>query len=227
MKRFPIWHVPMLAVAVTALGSTLARSAELQLMTPNDYALLKGAVTFQIRPQNTVAERFFENPYISFQNEAGDEIQQVPALFDQKTGICTVRVDTRTLPDGRYTAAVSYRVLVRGDQPETTTEYLTLGVRNGSTKPSRFTVKVANQPMDDEHPAEVTVRVLDRKGKPLPAARVTFKTDRGKPDTDAEITDRDGEVTTFVEHDDGGAVNLTVTVEDLPPVKRALNFKTG
>lgn len=226
MQSFLIWRVPVLTVALAALGGTLATGAELQFVAPNDHSLVKGAITLQVRPQQVVGERFFENPDISFQNESGEELQKVPAPINPKTGICSARIDTRSLPDGRYTAEVTYRVLVRGDQPETTTESLTLGVRNSAIKPARFSVKVADQEYDDEHPAEVTVKVLDRKGRPMPAARVAFKTNQGAPDADAEITDRDGEAMTFVENDKGGPVTLTVTVEDLAPVARALRFKS-
>ena len=227
MKRFPIWRVSIPAVAFATLGVTLASGAELQLMAPADHSLVKGTVTFQVRPQHTPAERFFENPDVILQNESGEEMQKVPAPIDPKTGVCSASIDTRGLPDGRYTAEFKYRCLIQGDQPETTSEFLTLGVRNGATRPARFTVKVDDQVYDEDHPAEVTVRVLDRKGKPMPAARVEFKTNRGAPDDDAEITDRDGEATTFVEYDEGGTVNLTVTVEQLPPVQRTLRFKAS
>jgi hypothetical protein len=124
-------------------------------------------------------------------------------------------------------AEVTYRCLTGVDEPRTTSEFLTLGVRNGAAKPARFTVKVADQVFDDEHPAEVTVKVLDRKGKPMPAARVAYVVNRGELDSDAEITDSDGEATTSLECDQGGVTTLTVTVENLPPVKLTVRFKAG
>jgi hypothetical protein len=147
--------------------------------------------------------------------------------MDAKTGICSAKIDTRSIPDGRYVAEVTYRCLTGIDEPRTTSEFLTLGVRNGAAKPARFTVKVADQVFDDEHPAEVSVKVLDRKGKPFPAARVTYVVNRGELDSDAEITDSDGEATTSLESDAGGTTTLTVTVENLPPVKIAVRFQAG
>jgi hypothetical protein len=119
---------------------------------------------------------------------------------------------------------IQYRVLERGLAPVEVTEDLTLGIRNGRSRPTRIALEggVTDQKTGETH--DLTIRVYDQNGKRLPGARVALKVDRGSVDTDAEITDALGEVSTSIGSEVPGTVTLTITVENLPPVTRVLRF---
>lgn len=213
-----------LACLFLALSVRPGAAAELVILQPADRSVVKGAVTFRIRPKHARGEEFFSNPDIILRNEYGQELRRITAPLDPKTGICSATLDTGRLEDGLYLVTVTYRWLVAGDRALDTREELMLGVRNRGGRPARFSVEVEDRDYRTGDGCNVVVRVFDQRGRLLPAARVALKVDRGSLNSEAEITDSRGEVFTFVDSEEPGTVRLTVTVEDLPPVTRAIRF---
>jgi hypothetical protein len=213
----------LLTFALSLSAVRPVQAAELKILEPTDRSVVKGAVTFKVKPEHAPGEQFFQNVDIRIQNEFGTTLQKLVAVFDRRTGICAVPFDTRRLRDGMYTAVISYRTLV-GDKAQPVEEDLVFGVRNGTTKPVKFTVELEEREFGDEEGADIVVKVLDSRGKPMTGARVAFKVDKGETSSDAEITDTEGEAFVTVDSDEVGSVTLTITVEGLPPVTKVIRF---
>lgn len=211
-------------LCLSALATRPSTAAELKILEPADRTVLKGVVTFRIQPFHSSSEQYFSDPDVIVQDEVGNEVQRVIAVLDRKAGVCVAPLDTRKLRDGICHVSVRYRTLFQGRTARMTEEDLTYGIRNGAAKPVRFTVTVPAKPVGNDDYGDVTVTVFDAKGKPMPGARVTFKVDKGDVDTDAEITDSDGEATCSVDTDTAGSITLTVIVEGLPPMTKTLTF---
>ncbi len=218
MKRL-LLLLPLLLPA----GARPAAAAELKILAPADRAILKGIAEFNILPEHAQGELFLQNPEVILQNEYGEEVQKLPAARNPQTNVCTSRTDTSLLPDGLYLVTIKYRVLVQG-MPQDVREDLTLGIRNKPVKPGRFTVEYQKKDYKLGEPCELTVRVLDAKGRRLPATRVAFKVDKGEIDTEAEITDSSGEVIAQIDAEEADTITLTVTVDGLPAVTRVVKF---
>src|SRR5207248_877878 len=146
------------------------------------------------------------NPELSFQDEMGKELQKATAVMDKQTGVCSAAVETGKLPDGLYNVVINYRCLQNGKTPKAIREDLTLGVRNGPQRPGKFTVEIEDKAYKVADAADITVKVFDRKGKLMPAARVAFKVDKGELDSDADITDSSGEVFITTTYDEPASV---------------------
>jgi hypothetical protein len=232
MKRF----LPLCVLGLAAMAARPATAAELKVMAPEDKSIVKGRVEFKLKPQNEANEQFFSNPDVIVTNEEGEEVAKLEAPLDTKTGVCSAVFDTTKVKDGMYNVQVTYRVLLKGSDPDDTEENLVLGVRNGPAKPARFVVQLADRPYkvstqsanedadDDGEMADVVVKVYDQRGKLMPAARVTFKVDRGDLDNPADISDSDGEAMASVGSEAAGQVTLTIQVENLAPVKKVIRF---
>lgn len=213
----------LFALPLLLLGAGSASAAELKILAPADRTVVKGIAEFKILPEHAKEELFLQNPEVILQNEYGEEVQKLPAARDPKTNICTTRTDTSLIPDGMYLVTIKYRVLV-ADVPKDVREDLTIGVVNKPVKPGRLYVNFAAKDYKVDQPAEVTVTLVDGKGKRIPAHRVTFKVDKGEVDTDAEITDSSGEAIASVYSDEAQVVTLTVSVDGIPAVTRTLKF---
>jgi hypothetical protein len=220
MKRL----ILALGLACFAVAARPSAAAELEILEPQDRSIVKGTINVRIKPQNEQTEMFFENPRLSIQDEFGTDLQKLEATLNPATGVCSAKWDTTKVKDGLYVIAISYRTLVRGATPQTDDDEITVAVRNGSRKPAKFTVKLEERPYKGEEGCEVTVKVLDAAGKPMPGARVSFKVDKGDIDTDVELTDGEGEAFTTVDSEEVATVTLTITVENLPPVKKVIRF---
>lgn len=218
MKRFLILTALLLAPLARP-----AAAAELQVLSPVDKSLVRGTVQFQIRPVHTPLDQFLSNPYVVIRDRDGKELEEVRAPRNLQTGICSVAVDTTRFRDGQYQVEVKYRTLVR-NQPQEVSELLTLGVRNTNLRPNRFTVQFEDRAYRLDEAADLTVRVLDGRGKPMEGARVAFKVDKGELPTPAEITDLDGEATLSLQSEELQNITLTITVEGLAPVTRTIRF---
>jgi hypothetical protein len=210
------------ALALLAAGP--ATAAELKVMQPADRSIVRGVVTFQMKPELGPTDQFLSNPEISIQDDYGKEIEKLRIVRNGNTGVCTATYDTRQLRDGVYLVAITFRTLEGGRKPVDTREDLTLAVRNGPARPGRFSVVLEDRPYKLDEQAEITVKVLDQNGKPMNGARVAFKVDRGDLDTEAEITGVEGEATASIDSDDAQQVTLLITVEHLPPVRRVVRF---
>jgi hypothetical protein len=206
------------------MWSSPASAAELKILAPVDMAVLRGAVEFKIQPVDAPTDRFLENPYVSFEDSNGRLLQELRAPRNRMTGICSVIVDTTRFQDGVYQAKVRYRTLVNG-RARRIEEGRTVAIRNQDIRPVKFSVMVESREYAAEEPADLKVRVLDVKGRPMAGARVTFKSDVGDLESEAQLTDKDGEAFIGVENEDGGPMTVTITVENLPPVKKVIRFK--
>jgi hypothetical protein len=207
-----------------ALAAAPAGAAEIKLMQPADRSIVRGVVTFQMKPELAPTDQFLSNPQISIQDEYGKEIEGLRIVRNGGTGVCSAAFDTRKLKDGVYLVAVTMRTLDRGARAVETREDLTLAVRNTPVRPGRFTIGIEKRPYKLDEQAEVSVKVLDQHGRPMPGARVTLKVDTGDLDTDVEITDSAGEAFASLGSEDPQVVNLIITVEHLPPVKQVIRF---
>jgi len=201
-----------------------ATAAELKILSPTDRTVVGGVVRFQIMPQHAATDKIFADPDVIIQNASGADLHKLVAVRDNRTGVCRVDFDTRQLGDGQYLVKVTYRTLFKGSTPVEVRDDLTLGVRNRSRRPARFTVALEKTDFPVGESGDLTVRVFDANGRLLPAARVSFKVDRGDLDTDAEITDSDGEAVANIGLEEPGAVTVTVQVEHLPPMQKVITF---
>lgn len=201
-----------------------AAAAELKIMEPADRSLVKGTVKFRIQPVHAPTDMFLSNPEITVEDEYGKELQKFRAARDVKTQICNATFDSTQIPDGMYLVSIVYPTLSKGKTKQVVREDLTLGVRNGRKAPAQFTVLVETPETKVGEYGDITVKVLDKYKRPMPGARVTFKVDKGEVDTDAEITDSDGEAIASVESEDAQTVTLTITVENLAPIKKTIKF---
>ena len=193
-------------------------------MEPADRTLVKGVVKFSLQPKNEVTEQFLTNPEISIQDEYGKELQKFRAARDVRTQLCSAVFDSTKVPDGIYLVAITYPTLLKGTTKQEVREDLTLGVRNSTRLPERFTVELAQPETKAGEFSDVTVKVFDKYKRPMPGARVQFKVDKGEVDTEAEITDGDGEALASLDSDDPQTVTVTITVENLPPVTKTVKF---
>jgi hypothetical protein len=223
MKRV-LGVLGVFALAMTLAGPRSVAAAELKVLEPADHSLVKGTVTIKVKPEMDEGEKLASYPEIAIQNEKGEEVMKVAASADTLTGVTTGSFSTLKLPDGLYTAVMTYKISAALGATEEQEQDLTLGVRNGAKKPARFVVELAEKPYKGDDVAEVTVRVYDQTGMLMPGARVAFKTDKGEVDSDAEITDSTGEVHTAVDSEETVIATLTITVEDLPAVKKVIRF---
>lgn len=210
-------------LAVVALAGALA-AAELRILAPADNTVVRGMVSFRIQPKDAPTEMFFSNPEVVLEDETGRVVERLPAPKDTATGICSVPFDSTKVPDGLYHAVIRYRTLVRGNQPQDYREDLTLGVRNGPARPARFFLNIEQRDYLVGTQVQFDVRVYDQRRRLMPGARVAFGMDRGDLGVDADITDSTGEVFGSMEADEPGPAMLTVTVENLPPLRRVVRF---
>jgi Big-like domain-containing protein len=219
MKRF------LLILFLGLAWTCPAPAAELKILEPADKSVLRGTVRFRILPQHGPMDEFLIPPDIIICSQYGLEIQTLHTDLDQQTGICSASVDTTKLKDGRYLFTIKYRTLI-GPKAETATENLTLGVRNGSVRPARFTVESPQKAtaLSIEEPGDLVVRVVDARGRKLSGAGVKFQVDRGELDREGDITDDSGEALASVSVEEPGDVTVTITVENLPPVTRVIRF---
>lgn len=199
-------------------------AAELKIMSPLDRSVVRGTVQFRIAPVHGPNEQYFSDPDIVLEDEYGRLLKKLIAVRDPKSGLCVASLDTTQVPDGLCEALVTYRTLMGGTIPQSWSDEITLAVRNGAARPARFKVEIENREYHPGESCDVAVTVYDQKGKPMPGARVAFKVSKGDVDTDAEITDRDGEAGAGIDSDDPQQITLTVTVEALPPVTQVVRF---
>jgi hypothetical protein len=209
--------------AIAAFGRPAA-AAEIKVLEPADHSLITGTVKFRLQPVHAVTDMFLQNPEISILDEYGTEIDKFRAARDVKTQICSATFDTTKVKDGTYTVTIVYPTLLKGQTRQETREDLTLGVRNTKRVPARFTVDTATSETKAGESSEITIKVLDKYGRLMPGARITFKVDKGEVDKDAELTDSEGEAIAAVDSEDAQTVTLTVTVENLPPVTKVIKF---
>jgi hypothetical protein len=220
MKR----SVLFLALTLAAGAALRAGAAQLKIMEPLDKSVVRGTITFRVKPELAQTDQFLSSPEISIQDEYGTAVQELRAARDPKTGICSVAFDTTKVKDGRYEASVTYRTLFQGRAKQETRETVDLGVRNGPVRPARFVVELEEKQYAPSDTCEVTVKVHDQRGRLMPAARVTFKVDKGEVDSGAELTDSEGEAYVTVDSDEARQVTLTIAVENLQPVTRKITF---
>jgi hypothetical protein len=200
-----------------------AAAAELKLLSPVDRTVLRGTVEFKIRPTPAAAERIVENPVIALQDEMGAPVETLRTMRTPSDPVCSVSLDTRRFPDGRYHAAITYRTLKNGAVMQTE-EDLVLGIRNSTARPAVLGVQFEDRVYRADESCVVVAKVTDARRRPLPGARATFKVDRGELDQAAGIADSDGEITVGVSSDQGAPVTLTVTPEGLPAVTKTIRF---
>jgi uncharacterized membrane protein len=212
-----------LAAGIAAFGRPAA-AAELKILEPADYTVVKGIVKFRIQTIHAAADQFLANPTITVEDEFGKPLQKLNAVRDSKTQISTATFDSTKVPDGMYLVSIVYPTLHQGKTKQEVREDLTLGVRNGKRVPATFTVELESPKTKVGDYSDITVRVLDKNKRPMAGVRVTFKVDKGEVDTEAEITDSDGEAIASVESEEAQTVTLTITVENLPPVKKTIRF---
>jgi hypothetical protein len=213
----------LFALALGALCRPAA-AADLQIMEPTDKSLVKGTIQFRIKPIDAPTDQFLSNPEVAISTEDGKEVDRFRTPRNQKTGICAAPFDTTKLKDGMYLVIITYRTLHLGRTPMEVREDLTLGLRNGRTVPARAVVELDQQEFKLNETCDLTVKVYDSRGKLMPGARVALKVDRGELDTDAEITDTDGEALVSVSSEDAQTITITVTVESLPPIVKTVKF---
>jgi len=216
----------ILALTGLALAASIqpASAAEVKVLAPADRSLVRGTVTFRVQPVDAPTDMFFSNPEVSIQDEMGRPVEKLPAVKDPKTGICTAVFDSTKVRDGLYLVTVDYRTLYRGSFPMETREDLSIGVRNGGLRPTKFTVSLPERNYSPDEQADFEVKVYDQRGRLMPGARVSFKVDRGEVNDPADITDTAGEVFSSVSSEEAGTVTLTITVESLPPVTKTIRF---
>jgi hypothetical protein len=204
-----------------------AAAAELKVIEPADRTLVKGTVQFRLQPKHDATDMFLTNPEISIQDEYGKELQKFRAARDIRTQLCSAVFDTTKVPDGIYLVTIIYPTLLKGQIKQEVREDLTLGVRNSTRLPERFTVELAQPETKAGEFSDITVKVFDKYKRPMPGARVSFKVDKGELDTDAEITDGDGEAIASIDSDDAQMITLTISVENLPAVTKTIKFVSG
>jgi hypothetical protein len=215
----------ILVVGAAAAGSLRpAAAAELKVVAPADRAIVAGSLDFKVKTVLAPGEEFLMAPEIAIKDEYGDELDKTRALYNKDTDVFAIPFDTRKLKDGMYLATVTYRYLVKG-KPQEEREDLTLAFRNRKSSPKRFTVTSEQVEAAAGGQVDMKVRVYDAQGHLMPGARVALKVDKGEVGNAAEITDGNGEATVSVFSDDPQQVTLTVTVESLPSVTRAIAFK--
>jgi hypothetical protein len=210
-------------LGLAAFPAEPARGAQLKVIQPADRSLVRGPVQFRIAPGDEPRDQFLENPYLRIHNGAGQLVREFRVPRDAKTQICSAVLDSTALPDGQYQVEVTYRTLVGGKAVETQ-QHLTIGIRNSGRNPGRFSVSAPDKATKTDQAADIRVKVLDSGGRPLAGARVLFKASAGTLESEAEITDGDGEAFITLESEDPGAVTVTVTVENLPPQTRTVRF---
>lgn len=220
MKR----SLTLFALALAAVCCRPAAAAELKIIEPADRSLVKGTVKFRIQPVHAPTDMFLSNPEIKVEDEYGKEIRKLNAARDVKTQICTVTFDTTLVPDGMYLVSIVYPTLFKGQTKQEVREDLTLGVRNGKKVPAAFTVLVEGAEAKVGAYSDITVKVLDKYKRPMAGARVTFKVDKGEVDTEAEISDSEGEAIASVDSEDAQTVTLTIIVENLAPITKVIKF---
>lgn len=213
----------LVAALLTLAVLRPAGAAQINVMEPADHSIVKGTVPFRIRTDLEPGELFFYNPDIIVRDDNGKEVTKFRPYRDLKTGILNASLDTTPLKDGLYLFSVVYQTL-RGDKVVETREEMSLGVRNGKTKPAKIYVKVPDKPLSTEDAADFVVTVTDERGRRMPAAQVRLKVDKGELGSPADVTDSHGEVNGTVNSDDAQSITLTITVEDLPPVTRVIQF---
>lgn len=219
MSKRWVWGVAALVVSPVVLTA-----AEITVVQPVDRTVLSGVVEFRLKPSLAPGESFLSNPEVAFQDEYGREVQRLGTTYDQARGYSWGRLDTSVLKDGLYLVEVKHRVLA-GAQPKDIEADLMLGVRNGRSRPARFTIEYQNRPHKTSESCEVTVRVFDERGRRLPASRVAFEATGGSEvDTPAEITDSDGEARVSLSREEAGMAGLRVTVESLAAQAREVRF---
>ncbi len=219
-RRLLAWAVILVGILVPARPTA---AADLEVLEPKDRTVVQGQIRFRIKPSEGSGERVIASPEISVEDELGNGLITLPTLRSPTTGICSVVLDSTRLRDGLYRVKISYKAL-RGEIAELAEEWLTLGVRNARLRPARFLVDWTDRVYPVTDGCELRVTVLDARGKPFVAARVTVKAEGGGVDADAWITDADGEAIILVDSETAGSVTVTITVEGLPPVKRVVRF---
>lgn len=218
-------HLVWLVGAAFAIGVPgPARAAELQVLEPADRALVRGEVTFRVRPVLAQGEQFLQNPEISIQDEYGKEITRLRPTPDLKSGITSAVWNSRAVKDGIYLVTIHHRALGGGGRPIPAREDLTLSVRNAPVRPARFTVQPPAEAKPGE-PFEVKVVVTDGRGKPMLGARITAKVDLGELDNEVELTDEDGEATFVITTEKPGPLRLVLVVEQLPAAVRVIQVR--
>lgn len=200
-----------------------AAAAQIHVMEPADHAILKGTAQFRLRTELEPGEQFFYNPDIIVHNDSGQEVLKFRPTRNLQTGIVEGSLDTKTLKDGLYLFSIVYQTL-RGEKVVETREEMSLGVRNGKAKAGKIYVKLPETTPNTDDGAEILVTITDEKGKRMPAAQVHFKVDKGELGSPDDVTDSHGEATVNLTSDDPQSVTLTITVDDLPPVTRVIQF---
>jgi len=160
---------------------------------------------------------------VALQDEMGTELETTRTLRDPKTGLCSMSLDTTRFRDGLYYATISYRSILNGKVQDTEQD-MTFGIRNGSGRATKVGVQYEDRDYPVKESCAVTVKVVDQRGRPMPAARVSLKAEGGQLDQETRITDSSGETTASVDVEQAGNVTLTITAENLPPVKRVVRF---
>lgn len=222
----PIYPLKYTGIALALALAALAlpgRSAEVTVLQPADSSVLRGTVEFKIRAQHAQGEQLIANPMVTLQDEVGTQLQTTRTLRDPKTGLCSMTLETSRFKDGLYYATIAYRSIMNGKVQDTEQD-MTFGIRNGSTRATKVGVQYEDREYPVKESCAVTVKVLDQRGRPMPAARIAFKAENGQLDQDTRITDSGGETTASVDVEEAGVVTLTITVENLPPVRRAIRF---
>lgn len=216
--------IPALFALALIAGIRPAGAAEITIMEPADKAVVRGAVPFRIKAALTPMDQHLSSPDILVQDEYGTEVARLVATRDPKAQLFAGTLDTSGLKDGLYLVTVTYRSLLKGEALEEVREDLSLAVRNTRIKPAKLTVQMDPKHYRAGEASDVTVKVLDARGRVMPGARVTFTVDKGEVDSAAEISDRTGEAYVTVTHDAPGDVVLTITAENLPPVTQTIRY---
>ena len=200
-----------------------AAAAQIHVMEPADHSVLKGTVQFRLRTAEDPGEQFFYNPDIVVRDDNGQEVLKFRPTRNLQTGIVEASLDTKTLKDGLYLFSIVYQTL-RGEKIVETREEMSLGIRNGKGKAGKIYVKLPDAPVNTEDGADILVTITDERGRRMPAAQVRFKVDKGELGSPADVTDSHGEATATLSSDDPQSVTLTITVDDLPPITRVIQF---
>jgi len=200
-----------------------AAAAQIHVMEPADHSIVKGTVQFRLRTEQDPGEQFFYNPDIIVRDDKGQEVLKFHPTRDLQTGIVEGTLDTKTLKDGLYLVSIVYETL-RNQKVVETREEMSLGVRNGKTKPGKIYVKLPDTTPNTDDGADILVTVTDEKGRRMPAAQVHVKVDKGEVGSPDDVTDSHGEATVNLTSDDPQSVTLTITVDDLPPITRVIQF---
>ena len=215
---------------LTLIGGALFAAAlpaqaegKIQLVKPaGDAAEFRGPIELQVRTVLGPKDRLLLAPDVVIQNELGLEVHK--GTMQGENGLYTFQWNDPKSPDGPYYLTINWHYLLDGQKQDRQSTNLTVGVRRNPSPLARLTLTASPLKVPAGEDSEISVKVVDMRGKAAAGVRVGFRTNQGELNSDAEITDSDGEAVVSLATEKEGAATVTATAGKL---SQSVNVTVG